>query len=114
MRYLSLFENSDTLLQISSESAQNLGGSEELKMHFNFVASFWACSYLTQSLAVFEMVQHLHCHTEGLARFSQDIQQQSLAHPTCTDQTGLDFAINHAALRPRKMLQNPTLTAPQL
>ena len=55
-------------------------------MHFNFAASFQTHSNLTLSLPVFAMVQHLKCYTERLDLFSQDIQQQSLAHSTCTDQ----------------------------
>lgn len=55
-------------------------------MHFNFVASFQTHSNLTLNLPPFEMAQHLKCYTERLGTFSQDIQQQSLAHSTCTDQ----------------------------
>lgn len=43
IQYRYLFQNSDTFLQVSPESAQNFWGSEELKVHFNFVASFQTC-----------------------------------------------------------------------
>lgn len=86
MHPMYLLQNSNILLQVSSESAQNFWGSEELKMHFNFIASFQTCSNLTLRLPVFEKVQHFKCYAERLDAFSQDIQQQGLAHSTCTDQ----------------------------